>query len=219
MRFTSFFEQDFLVKEHITISKVICNEETKTFNVLLKGEKLLDVNSFKKLVSGMQKLASDRALRKYEVNYSINYDDLRSYESKLYLDYYRTILMEVCVDYDLLSLTNYNVSYDNNVYTINVSDLNKISDDIINKATILFRQFGLLVEIKKEAIDKELVCEIKEKYFKNNDRISEDIIKANIAENTVKMPMQFYYGNTGYVLNEYTENTNNLVDIKINLKI
>ena len=38
--------------------------------------------------------------------------------------------------------------------------------------------------------------------------------KANIAENTVKMPMQFYYGNTGYVLNEYTENTNNLVDIK-----
>ena len=161
MRFTSFFETEFLTKEQISISKVICNEETKSFNIILKGEKLLDVNAFKKLVAGMQKLSADRTFRKYELKYSINYNDLRTLETKLYLDYYRTILMEVCVDYELLSLTNYNVSYENNVYTINVSDINKISDNVIEKATSLFKQFGLLVEIKKAVIDKELVSELK----------------------------------------------------------
>ncbi len=38
--------------------------------------------------------------------------------------------------------------------------------------------------------------------------------KDTISTNEVKMPMQFYYGNPGYVLNSYTENTVNLVDVK-----
>jgi len=38
--------------------------------------------------------------------------------------------------------------------------------------------------------------------------------KNDISAFTQRMPMQFYYGNDNYTLNEYSEKTNNLVDIK-----
>ena len=52
---------------------------------------------------------------------------------------------------------------------------------------------GIFINIDTLPIDKELVCEIKEKYFKNNERISEDVIKANIAENKQNTITTTYY--------------------------
>ena len=171
MRFNSYFEQDFLINEHISLSNVICNENTKTFKIVLKGEKLLEINALKKLILGMQKLSSDRQLRKYEITYSIAYNDLRKNESKLYLEYYRTILTEVSVDYELLSLSNSNVAFDGVNYVISLSDINKVNDNVIEKAKKLFTQFGLDVDIKKELIDKETILEIKKEILSKNNKV------------------------------------------------
>ena len=73
MRFSSYFEQGFLVDEHITLQNVLCNEKDKTFKIFLKGDRLLEVSALKKLVLGMQKLSNDRLLRKYDISYSISY--------------------------------------------------------------------------------------------------------------------------------------------------
>ena len=48
MRFTSYFEPNFLENEHIILKNVIGNKENKTFTVYLHGDKLLDIISFKK---------------------------------------------------------------------------------------------------------------------------------------------------------------------------
>ena len=178
MRFNSYFEQDFLINEHISLSNVICNENTKTFKIILKGEKLLEINALKKLILGMQKLSSDRQLRKYEITYSIAYNDLRKNESKLYLEYYRTILTEVSVDYELLSLSNSNVAFDGVNYVISLSDINKVNDNVIEKAKKLFTQFGLDVDIKKELIDKETILEIKKEIVLEE----EEQMRKNIEE-------------------------------------
>ena len=114
MSFTSYFELDFLEKEHIILEKVVCSDKNKSFSIQLKGERLIDVQAFKKLVLGMQKLFSEREFRKYSLSYSITYDDLRKDEKTLYLEYYRMILTDVSIDYDLLLLSNSNVSYDGN---------------------------------------------------------------------------------------------------------
>ena len=39
MRFISYFEPDFLVKEHVMLKNVECSEENKTFKVFLQGDK------------------------------------------------------------------------------------------------------------------------------------------------------------------------------------
>ena len=161
MRFNSYFEENFLTNEKIQIDKVICNEKEKRFNIVLKGEKLLDVNAFRKLVAGLQKLSNERELRKFIVDYSISYTDLRKTDSKLYLDYYRAILTEIKVDYDLLSLSNYNVSFNEGIYTLSLSDVNKVSDTTIEKANKLFNKFGLDVKVTKEEIDRQTIINIK----------------------------------------------------------
>ena len=115
----------------------------KTFNIILKGKTLLDINALKKLVSGMQKLASDRLIRKYSVNYSIKYDDLKLDDKKLYLDYYRVLLTEIMVDYELLGLSNFNVDFDGSSYIINLSDENKVNDKVIAKALNIFSKLEI----------------------------------------------------------------------------
>ena len=52
---------------------------------------------------------------------------------------------------------------------------------------------GIFVNIDVIPIDKELVSEIKEKYFKNNERITEEYIKSNIAENKQNTITTTYY--------------------------
>ena len=101
MRFSSYFETDFLSNEKISLIKVLCSEQKKSFHLELKGEKLLSIDSLKKLVTGIKKLQEERVMRKYDVTYSISYDDLRSDDEKLYLEYYRVLLTEICVDYEL----------------------------------------------------------------------------------------------------------------------
>ena len=179
MRFTSYFEPDFLIKEHIVLKNVKCSEGKKSFCVYLQGDKLLDIASFKKLVAGITKISSLREFRKYTVEFYISYNDLRTDESKLYIDYFRTILTEVNVDYDLLMLSNYNVLYENSVYTITLNDLNKVNDRTLEKAIQLFSKFGLQVEIKKVSIDKEAVLEIK----KEIKETEEAEIKKTIEQN------------------------------------
>ena len=138
MRFVSYFEPDFLVNEHISLKNVICNEQNKTFDIYLEGARLLDVVAFKKLVSGIQKISSLREFRKYSVVFHVEYADLRVNEEKLYLDYFRIILTEVNVDYELLTLSNHNVTYKDGKYTLNLNDTNKVSDRAIEKAIKLF---------------------------------------------------------------------------------
>ena len=176
MRFNSYFEPDFLEKEHINLENVVVNEKNKTFSIKLKGERLIDVQAFKKLVLGMQKLFSEREFRKFNLSYSINYTDLRKDETRLYLEYYRTILTEVNVDYELLLLSNHTVSFDGSDFIINLSDLNKVKDTTINKAQELFAQFGLHVNIKKVLISKEVVEGIK----KEIEQTKQEEIKKNI---------------------------------------
>ena len=169
MRFTSYFENDFLQNEHISLSNVVCNEGNGTFSIYLKGERLLDIQALKKLVLGLQKLSSERELRKYVVTYSIIYDDLRKDDSKLYLDYFRTLLTEINIDYELLLLSNHNVSYENGEYILNLNDLNKVSDNVIDKAIKLFAQFGLDAKINKVLISKEEVLEIKKEIIETEE--------------------------------------------------
>ena len=182
MRFASFFEQDFLQNEKITIGEVLCNENAKTFNIVLKGDSLLDINALKKLVSGMQKLSSDRLMRKYTVLYSIKYDNLKLDDTKLYLDYFRVLLTEIKVDYELLSLSNFNVEFSDSTYIINLSDENKVNDKTIEKALKLFNQFGLKVNVKKNVINKEKINEIKNE-IKNIEQ--EEMLKTIETEREV----------------------------------
>lgn len=182
MRFSSFFEENFLTDEKISIEKVICKEKDKYFNIILKGEKLLEINAFKKLVSAMHKLASDRDLRKFIIDYSISYNDLRVDDTKLYLDYYHTILTETNVDYDLLSLSNSNVSYTKEAFVIKLSDLSKISDETISKANNLFQKFGLKTLIVKEVIDRQAIIEIKKEIVENEH---EEMLRAIETEKEV----------------------------------
>ena len=191
MRFTSYFESNFLENEKITLSNVICNEKDKVFNIKLKGEKLLEINALKKLVLGFQKLANDRDLRKYEVKYAISYDDLRLKESRLYLEYFRFLLADYKVDYDLLNLTTYTVAFENNSFVISLSDVNKISDEAIEKAKTLFAQFGLKASIEKVAFDKEEVAKIRQQIadnevmeMKKNVEMEKEVLEKNkqIAE-------------------------------------
>ena len=169
MRFTSFFEPDFLVNEHIILKNVVCNEKNKTFTIYLKGEKLLDIPAFKKLVAGIQKLSALREFRKYTVNFLITYADLRKNDNKLYLDYFRTILTEVSVDYDLLILSNNNVAYQDGNFVLNLNDLKKVSETVLDKANALFKQFGLEAVVIKQLIDREAVLEIKKEIIKTEE--------------------------------------------------
>ena len=41
MRFTSYFEENFLQNEKLTLTNVLCNEKERSFKVSLKGEELL----------------------------------------------------------------------------------------------------------------------------------------------------------------------------------
>ena len=190
MRFSSYFEQGFLVDEHITLQNVLCNEKDKTFKIFLKGDRLLEVSALKKLVLGMQKLSNDRLLRKYDISYSISYDDLRLEDSKLYLEYYRCLLTEVVVDYELLILSNFNVTFDGKTYFLKSSKSKNISDTVIEKAKILFAKFGLSVEFKLELIEKEKILEIKkeieleekEQMLKNIEEAKEVSQKKKIIE-------------------------------------
>ena len=169
MRFVSYFEENFLTNEQITLKNVICNEQNKTFDIYLTGAKLLDIPSFKKLILGIQKISSLREFRKYTVVFHIEYNELRKNEEKLYLDYFRTLLTDVNVDYDLLTLSNYNVSYEDGSYILNLNDLNKVNDKVIEKAVKLFNQFGLNITIKKVLIDRETVLEIKKEIIENEE--------------------------------------------------
>ena len=161
MRFSSYFETDFLSNEKISLIKVLCSEQKKSFHLELKGEKLLSIDSLKKLVTGIKKIQEERVMRKYDVTYSISYDDLRSDDENLYLEYYRVLLTEICVDYELLSLSSYGVEYNSNVYKLIVSDSSKINQNAINKAIKLFENFGLKVEFKTTTFDKDAILEIK----------------------------------------------------------
>ena len=146
MRFSNYFETDFLVNEKLSLSKVICNEEKKSFQLQLIGERLLSIDSLKKLVNGIKKLQDERVMRKYELSYSLVYNDLRSDDEKLYLEYFRFLLTEVCVDYELLALSNHSVEYKDSTFKIIVSDSNKVNQNAVDKAVKLFESFGLKVK-------------------------------------------------------------------------
>ena len=75
MRFSCYFEENFLENEHIVLSSVLCNEKERTINVELIGDELLSIVSFKKLLKGMDKLSND--LRKYKFDFKISYKDLK----------------------------------------------------------------------------------------------------------------------------------------------
>lgn len=194
MRFNSYFEQDFLTNERISLSNVICSEENKTFKIFLKGEKLIEVASLKKLVAGMKKLSSDRLLRKYDISYSISYSDLRSSDEKLYIEYFRFLLTEVVVDYELLSLSNLNVSFDGKTYIAKHTASSKVNEAVILKANKIFAQFGLDIDIKLELIDKEVVKEIKneiileekQQMIKNIEEAKEVSLKKKAIEESQK---------------------------------
>ena len=194
MRFNSYFEQDFLTNERISLSNVICSEENKTFKIFLKGERLIEVASLKKLVAGMKKLASDRLLRKYDISYSISYSDLRSSDEKLYVEYFRFLLTEIVVDYELLSLSNLNVSFDGKTYIAKHTASSKVNEAVVLKANKIFAQFGLNVDIKLELIDKEVVKEIKneiileeeQQMIKNIEEAKEVSLKKKAIEESQK---------------------------------
>jgi hypothetical protein len=194
MRFNSYFEQDFLANERISLSNVICSEENKTFKIFLKGERLIEVASLKKLVAGMKKLSSDRLLRKYDISYSISYSDLRSSDEKLYIEYFRCLLTEVVVDYELLSLSNLNVSFDGKTYIAKHTASSKVNEAVVLKANKIFAQFGLNVDIKLELIDKEVVKEIKneiileekQQMIKNIEEAKEVSLKKKAIEESQK---------------------------------
>ena len=194
MRFNSYFEQDFLANERISLSNVICSEENKTFKIFLKGERLIEVASLKKLVAGMKKLASDRLLRKYDISYSISYSDLRSSDEKLYVEYFRFLLTEIVVDYELLSLSNLNVSFDGKTYIAKHTASSKVNEAVVLKANKIFAQFGLNVDIKLELIDKEVVKEIKneiileekQQMIKNIEEAKEVSLKKKAIEESQK---------------------------------
>lgn len=194
MRFNSYFEQDFLANERISLSNVICSEENKTFKIFLKGERLIEIASLKKLVAGMKKLASDRLLRKYDISYSISYSDLRSSDEKLYVEYFRFLLTEIVVDYELLSLSNLNVSFDGKTYIAKHTASSKVNEAIVLKANKIFAQFGLNVDIKLELIDKEVVKEIKneiileeeQQMIKNIEEAKEVSLKKKAIEESQK---------------------------------
>ena len=59
MRFSCYFEENFLENEHIVLSSVLCNEKERTINVELIGDELLSIVSFKKLLKGMDKLSNE----------------------------------------------------------------------------------------------------------------------------------------------------------------
>ena len=194
MRFNSYFEQDFLANERISLSNVICSEENKTFKIFLKGERLIEVASLKKLVAGMKKLSSDRLLRKYDISYSISYSDLRSSDEKLYVEYFRFLLTEIVVDYELLSLSNLNVSFDGKTYIAKHTASSKVNEAVVLKANKIFAQFGLNVDIKLELIDKEVVKEIKneiileeeQQMIKNIEEAKEVSLKKKAIEESQK---------------------------------
>ena len=194
MRFNSYFEQDFLANERISLSNVICSEENKTFKIFLKGERLIEVASLKKLVAGMKKLSSDRLLRKYDISYSISYSDLRSSDEKLYVEYFRFLLTEIVVDYELLSLSNLNVSFDGKTYIAKHTASSKVNEAVVLKANKIFAQFGLNVDIKLELIDKEIVKEIKneiileeeQQMIKNIEEAKEVSLKKKAIEESQK---------------------------------
>ena len=194
MRFNSYFEQDFLTNERISLSNVICSEENKTFKIFLKGERLIEVASLKKLVAGMKKLSSDRLLRKYDISYSISYSDLRSSDEKLYVEYFRFLLTEIVVDYELLSLSNLNVSFDGKTYIAKHTASSKVNEAVVLKANKIFAQFGLNVDIKLELIDKEVVKEIKneiileekQQMIKNIEEAKEVSLKKKAIEESQK---------------------------------
>ena len=194
MRFNSYFEQDFLTNDRISLSNVICSEENKTFKIFLKGERLIEVASLKKLVAGMKKLSSDRLLRKYDISYSISYSDLRSSDEKLYIEYFRFLLTEVVVDYELLSLSNLNVSFDGKTYIAKHTASSKVNEAVVLKANKIFAQFGLNVDIKLELIDKEVVKEIKneiileeeQQMIKNIEEAKEVSLKKKAIEESQK---------------------------------
>ena len=160
MRFSCYFEENFLENDKIVLSKVLCNEKERSINVSLVGDEILTISSFKKLIKGMEKLSND--LRKYHFDFTITYNNLKTDSIKLYTDYYFTILSEINVDYDLLTLSNCSFNYKNGVYKVLVNDEKKISDEIILKAEKLFAKYGLEVKIVRELLNKENVNEIKQ---------------------------------------------------------
>ena len=161
MRFSNYFETDFLANEKLSLSKVICNEEKKSFQLQLIGERLLSIDSLKKLVNGIKKLQDERVMRKYELSYSLVYNDLRSDDEKLYLEYFRFLLTEVCVDYELLALSNHSVEYKDSTFKIIVSDSNKVNQNAVDKAVKLFESFGLKVKLTTSEFDKDAILELK----------------------------------------------------------
>ena len=169
MRFVSYFEPDFLVNEQISLKNVICSEQNKTFDIYLDGAKLLDITSFKKLIVGFQKISSLREFRKYNVTFHVEYTDLRKKDERLYLDYFRVILTEINIDYELLALSNYNVVYEDGTYFLNMNDISKVSDKTIMKAVELFHQYGLNIKIERLVIDRETVLEIKKEIIETEE--------------------------------------------------
>ena len=160
MRFSCYFEENFLENEHIVLSSVLCNEKERTINVELIGDELLSIVSFKKLLKGMDKLSND--LRKYKFDFKISYKDLKLDHTKLYTDYFFVVLTEINIDYDLLTLSNCTFNYKNGIYNVLVNEMKKISDEIILKAEKLFVKYGLNVKFVRELLNKESVNELKQ---------------------------------------------------------
>ena len=190
MRLTSYFEENFLENEKLILENVVVDEKNKIFKLFYKGESLLSIDSFKKLVNGMKKVSSDRELRKFEVKYSIKYNDLKANDEKLYMDYFRVILTEINVDYELLMLSSSNVIYNPSIssYVINVTSGAKVSEDVINKAKELFVNYGLMVDIAKEVIDRQTVLDIKQEIVEIEQ---EEMIKTIEQEKEVTEKKKF----------------------------
>ena len=159
MRFSSYFEEKFLENEHITIDSVKCNEKNRSFNLALKGEELLNISSFKKLVKGLQKLEND--LRKYEFNYTISYDNKKLDDRQLYLEYFFTILTEINVDYELLALSSCSIEYNGGVYSASVVGEKKLSDKTLEKAINLLFKYGIEAQVVRKVHNKDEVIEYK----------------------------------------------------------
>lgn len=160
MKFYDFFEKDFFENNKIKLLGVKAKDKEKSFEIHLEIDKPLPIHLFKKLLKGFSKL--EKELRHYVISYNFKYLDNDFSNKELYLEYYRVILTDIKVDYDLLTLSNYNVDYEDGCYFLTLFNDKKIEDIVIEKAVKVFNEYGFMVKIIKNLVDKEAAKKIRE---------------------------------------------------------
>lgn len=210
--------------------------------MLFEGDKALFANVFKNTVEPKLTVISPNATYGSLIeNYlSEVFDSTVSYNfftaptlssSNLDLEEIGVIKDEiVIVDLALYDTADDNKAYESILRTLKDNNnavivLSQASETVTNKeAQIPVAVFYNIPVIDIDRAVKSTSAITFDEYANNKDQLIINAIvkylsdindnKDSISISTVKMPMQFYYGNSGYVLNEYTTATNNLVDIK-----